>query len=580
MARNSTESMLTEQFLCLGPVPKNAQPHSHRLAGPWCFVGQEEFFPSWEEQFVFAPEPLRDRVALAAASAQAQRFVARHIAPLARHVRPKGEPLPDAYWDTAFGPWLIMAAQQIVDRWLRVEAMIAQWGHEPLTVEVLPRECTFTFGDDHDYVLGGCLGHTYNHWLISCLLESVWPAAWKKVVLPPVHERYCTRDTPLSLRDKCKEFARRALLCMPFPVVKGFGLRHIARFSAALYKNTTQLDNSRPLASFDVSADLLPELQIPCDVLPLLYASLPQILRQAKHPERLAVAPRKRVRVANVAAYEDTVYRLDLARWRGKGHKLVFIQHGGNYGHIATSSMAPVVEYCQHAFITWGWTQQGTEQGNFIPLPHAQLAALHNSHAEQKPDGSLLFVGAELSVLPYRMDSRLTPCQMIQYRDDKQWFFEALPRKIQTRSLYRPYFNVPGTLQDAEWLLPRFPLVHLCSGPLDPHMLGCRLMVLDHHGTSLELGMAANVPMVLYWDREAWGVCPQTVAALDILAAAGIWQPTAESAAMHIRSIWDDVSGWWNGAAVQKARQQWMQQYSLTVDTSIEPYWIKALKSL
>lgn len=572
--------MLTEQFLCLGPVPKNAQAHTHRAAGPWCFVGQEEFFPAWEERFTFGPEPLRDRAALVLATAQAKRIMARHIDPLARHVRPKGAPLPDAYWDMVFGPWLVMAAQQIVDRWLRIESMVALWGHEPLTVEVLPPECTFTFGDDHDYVLGGCLGQTYNHWLMSCLLEKVWPAAWTKVELPPVHERYCTADTPLNFQDKCKEFARQMLLRMPFPVVKGFGLRHVLRFSRALRANTNQADYSRPLASYDLPADTLPELNLPCEILPLLYASLPKTLRKARHPEKLQAAPRKRTRVGNVAAYEDTAYRLELARWRGMGHKLVFIQHGGNYGHVANSSMAPVLEYCQHAFITWGWTQEAKEQGNFIPLPHAQLAALRNRHTEPATGGPLLFVGAELSVVPYRMDSRLTPCQMLQYRDDKQWFFEALPREIQSRSLYRPYFNVPGTLSDAEWLLPRFPLVHLCSGPLDPHMLACRLMVLDHHGTSLELGMAANVPMVLYWDREAWALCPQTEAALDVLAAAGIWQPTAESAAMHIRHVWNDVAGWWNSESVQQARQHWMQQYSLTVDTPIEPSWIKALRSL
>lgn len=572
--------MLTEQFLCIGPVPKNAQAHTHRVAGPWCFVGQEEFFPEWEEHFVFGPEPLRDRAALASATAQAKRLMARYIGPLARHVRPRGTALPDAYWDMVFGAWLIMAAQQIVDRWLRIESMIALWGHEPLTVHVLPSECTFTFGDDHDYVLGGCLGQTYNHWLMSCLLEAVWPAAWKKVELSPVHERHCAGDQAVSFKDTCKEYARQTLLRMPFPVVKGFGLRHVLRFSQALVANSNQTDYSRPLATYDLSTDVLPELNLPCDVLPLLYASLPQTLRQAKHPESLQPATRKRTRVGNVAVYEDTAYRLKLARWRGMGHKLVFVQHGGNYGHVANSSMTPVVEYCQHAFITWGWTQEGRELGNFIPLPHAQLAALHNRHAESSAGGSLLFVGAELSVVPYRMDSRLTPCQIVQYREDKQWFFEALPRDVQARSLYRPYFNVPGTLSDAEWLLPRFPLVHLCSGPLDPHMLSCRLLVLDHHGTTLELGMAANVPMVLYWDRNAWAVCPQTEAALDVLAAAGIWQPTAESAAMHIRRIWGDVAGWWNSAPVQEARQLWMQHYSLTVDTSIEPSWIKALRSL
>lgn len=570
--------MTEEHYLFLGPMPRTARPATHRAAGPWCFVGLEEFHPNWEEEYAFGPEPLHDEDALAVAAQQAQRMVARHIAPLAAHVRSKGDPLPAAYWDMVFGPWLIMFTQQVVDRWLRVQAMIDVWGQEALTVEVLPSECTFTFGTDHDFVLGGCLGQTYNHWLLSRLLDPVWPVAWKKVVLPTVHERHCAADTPLTWQENCKEQARQCVLRWPFPAVKGFGLRHMLRFSWALCTNTNTADCSRPLATFDVPTEQLPELDIPCDILPLLYASMPQGIRNAKHPARLLPATRIKTRVANVAAYEDTAYRMQLARWRGMGHKVVFVQHGGNYGHVRTSSMAPVLEYNQHAFITWGWTSQSPYHGNFIPLPHAQVASMQDKH--RNTSGKLLFVGAELTVFPYRMDSRLTPRQVVQYRDDKQWFFEALPREIQKQCQYRPYFSVPGALSDAEWLLPRFPLVHLCSGPLDPHMLGCRLLVLDHHGTTLELAMAANVPMVLYWNRAAWGLCPETEAALDDLAAAGIWQPTAESAAMHILHIWKDVPAWWQSEGVQAARQRWMRQFALTVPDSIEPYWIKALKSL
>lgn len=576
--------MTQEQFLVLGPMPRGAKAASHRAAGPWCFVGAEEFFPHWDEEFCFAPEPLRDKDALAVATAQAQRLVAQHIDDLARHVRPLRQgkaPLPAAYWDMVFGPWLIMVSQQVVDRWLRVRAMVDLWGQEPLTVAILPPDCTFTFGDDHDFVLGGCLGQTYNHWLMSRLLEAVWPEAWTKQLLPPVHERHCAADRAKNWKGKVREAARQVLLRWPFPPVKGFSLWQMLRFSWALWSNARQEDFSRPLASFDLSQESVPDLVLPCEVLPLLYASMPQGIRQARHPARLEQAARKLLRVGNVAAYEDSAYRMHLARWRGMGHKLIFVQHGGNYGHVRSSSMAPILEYVQHAFITWGWTSQSPYQGNFVPLPHPQLAALRNRHKEQPAKGGhLLFVGAELTVVPYRMDSRMTPLQTLQYRDDKQWFFEALPRQVQSRSLYRPYFSVPGALSDAEWLLPRFPLVHLCSGPLDPHMLACRLLVLDHHGTSLELGMAANVPMVLYWDRAAWGLCPETEAALDGLAAAGIWQPTAESAAIHIRQIWNDVPGWWNSSPVQAARRHWMQQFALTVEDSLEPYWIKALKQI
>lgn len=568
--------MTLPRTLILGRMPANAAPDTHLAAGPWCFVGQEDLFPDWEVRYTFGPEPLTSPHALEAAARQARTLAVAGVPDVAAALRPEGEALPRAYWDMFLGSWLIMAAQQIVERSLRVTALIGLWGQEPLRVPLLPEDCTFIFATEQDYVLRGALGHDYNHWLFSRLLEPVWPAAWEKELLSPVKAVYAA-EAPQGGQARLRQAARRMvedlLRTLPFPRIKGFSLGQSCRFSLAVLRNRAPEDHSRPLTDY---AEVPPDL--PCAALPLFLASLPESIKKARHPARLPRVSAPRIRVAHISAYEDTAYRQRLARWRGRGHKLLFIQHGGNYGHIRTDSMVPLTEYCQHAFITWGWTTQTPQQGNFVPLPHGQLARLRNAHHDTT--GTLLYVGTEMPGFPYRMDSRLTPQQYVQYRDDKQWFFEALPRDIHRRCLYRPYFPVPGTLDDATWLLPRFPDVRLCVGPLDPHMLSCRLLVLDHHGTTLELAMAADVPMVLFWDRTGWGVCPETEAALDDLAAADIWHPTAESAAMHLRRIWDDIPGWWRSAPVRDARARWCARYALTVDGPIEPLWIDTLKKL
>ena len=113
-----------------------------------------------------------------------------------------------------------------------------------------------------------------------------------------------------------------------------------------------------------------------------------------------------------------------------------------------------------------------------------------------------------------------------------------------------------------------------------PQLLQCRLVVLDHHGTTLLQAFAAHVPTVLFWDREAWGLCPEAEALLDRLAEAGIWFPTAESAAMHIREIWDHVPDWWNSEKVLAARQAWCQSYARTVEQSFDNIWVQCLKKI
>lgn len=573
---------MDHKYLVLGHMPLDATPETHWAAGPWCFARQEVRFPHWESRYTFAPEPFVRPELLEKGAAEAMGLAARSIPLLVRKLRDSSlSPLPEGYWDMALGCWTILVAQKLVDCLWRARLMIEAWGQEPLRVALLPRDCPFRFATEHDFMWGGGLGEAYTHWLFSRVLEAQWPAAWEKVEapLPPEEERCFAPKTVQGALPRAKQALRRLalrlLLALPFPPIRGFCLKQCLKFSRALRQNRNAEDESRSAA---IWASLAPNLPGSLDFEHILFTSMPETLRKAKHPSALSPARRKRTRVGTIHVFEDTEYRLRLARWRGRGHKVVFVQHGGNYGQVRVASMDPLMEYLQHAFITWGWSKQTGAQGNFVPLPPALLAQTRNAHEEKK--ARLIYVGTEIPIFPYRMDSRLSPLQYVQYREDKQWFFEALPAEIQSASWYRPYFDVPGTLEDAPWLLPQFPRVQLCSGALMPQLLECRLLVLDHHGTTLLQAMASNIPCVLFWDREAWALCPEADVALQVLVDAEIWHPTAESAAMHIRHIWDDVPGWWASDKVQQARKGFSDSYALTVEGSIDPVWVQTLKTL
>ena len=303
---------------------------------------------------------------------------------------------------------------------------------------------------------------------------------------------------------------------------------------------------------------------LPLDPLPFFIGALPQTLAELDHPGHIVPARVPRVRVASVRAHEDTRYRRQLAIWRARGHRLMFVQHGGNVGQVRCLCETPLVEFSQHAFGTWGWshydaTGAGTG-GQFLPLPYPLLATMADQW--HGGDDTLLFVGAEMPLYGHRLDSRPTPLQWLQYREDKQWFLEDLPRRLHDKILYRPHFDAPGALDDAPWLLPRFPHVRLCSGPLEARMLTCALMVLDHHGTTLLQALAANVPTIAYWDRSIWPMTDEALARLDLLAGAGIWQPSAEAAAAKVREVWDNPARWWQEERVQAARRAFCREHA------------------
>ncbi|MDR2055708.1 MAG: LIC12162 family protein [Desulfovibrio sp.] len=564
-----------EKILVLGAMPEGAIPQDCLAAGPWCFAGREELFPDWESRFAFAPEPLRDPARLELCAKQALATYVGALPALAEALCPANR-LPLVYWETLLAPWGVDVARQLVERWARAVAMIDVWGEMPLRVPLLPPECTFSFATGHDFTLCGALGATFNHWLLSRLLEAAWPEAWQKEILSPVSERHGLGRGSPGMKECLRRGARRLALGLPCPPLKGMSLLQSLRFSLALLHKSKGEDHSFPLCA--VFAGVGQQCGLPLPALPVFLAALPRSLQELKHPAKLSVTSAPRLRVASIQSYEDEKYLQRLAVWRGRGHRLMYAQHGAGYGQMLTGCLAPAVEYRQHAFITWGWREHGGLRGNFIPLPYPQLVRIAEKHRGEGKD--ILFVGTEMPLFPYRLDAWPTPLQVLEYRQAKARFFSALRDDLRARSLYRPYFPVPGTLRDADWLLPQFPQVRLCAGDLAGRMLSCRLLVLDHPGTTMLEALAANVPVVSYWSRPSWHFTRESEVMLDSLAEAGIWYPTPEEAARAAGRVFDNPLLWWKGDSVQAARRRYCAKYAMTVRSGANRYWIKTLAQL
>lgn len=620
--------------LVLGKAPEGAAPASHILAGPWCLpssvlveTGREDGVARGVETgdaaetggFELPPEVLADPDALERAARQARRLVAGVAPRLGEALNQRyGVPRSFRYWDTLLAPWLTRLAEVLVDRLHRADDLARRYGARPLRVILLDDEARFRdFARTQDFIWRGVLDPEWNHWLLSRLLERAWPACWEKVVLSvhdpgrasgPVSGRVADDDARAascpcakmgakiaanraggvvrSLSSGMRRLALDALFSLPFPRVKGFDTVTSLRLSLALWRNRSAGDDTRPLSALgDPGHEPLPLGWTDEDSLAFALALLPQSLRH--RPER-AGRSLTRTRVISVAACEDDAYRRRVAVWREGGCRLIFIQHGGEYGWVRTSVAYPLVEYCQHRFITWGWTRHGAFAGHFLPLPHPQLAAVHGRHAPEA-DAPLLLVGTEMMLLPYTLKSMGRGRQFFAYREDKARFLGALPAGIRGCCLYRPYFDAPSSLPDAPWLLARFPEVRRCVGPLEPHLFRCRLLVLDHFGTTLAQALAAGVPTLLFRHPRLAPMTPDAEALLADLRAVGVLHDSPASAAAHVARIWDDVERWWNVADTRAAVTAWARQHALTMDMlpqeqragrSLPALWADALRTV
>ena len=391
-------------ILVLGPMPLKAAPQTHIAAGPWCFAEREDFFPDWEENYLFEPDPLLDRNEEDQLIREAETLAADAIPGLARELQPD-TPLPDAYWETLLAPFTITVAKLIAQFWSLIRHTVDAWKDIPLTVELLPRNCSFTFGTDADVVLHGSLNPVCCQWILSQLLRPALPGAWNVRELENVSEEY-VQPPASDFRKSVHDTLRALMLHMPFPKMKGMTLKQALSYSSSLLHPSRYGDRSRSLKETFSSAAGCTAPDLPLDCGFIFSAMLPQSVKELRHPHS---APRRmfkpRVRAASIIAYEDAAYRQKLAIWRARGGRLLYVQHGGNYGQMKRICAMEFVEYTQHAFATWGWTEyegsmgRKAGKGNFIPLPYPQLSHLRDAWHGQESQ-TLIAVGTEMPPSP------------------------------------------------------------------------------------------------------------------------------------------------------------------------------------
>ena len=566
-------------YLALGPMPKNASPAAFFASGPWCFSGQEKDFENWEETYTFAPEPLANQNVLPKACKMAQALSLKIIPLIVSELGEKFNGYPNPYWETLLIPWAISFASQITERYLRVNAMIEIWGNKQLVANLLPENTIFNFQNEADFNLRGLLGINYNWWLFSRLLEKNPPLNWQldyEKSLSPISFGQVQRKTIFA---DIRHFLKKLLLKMPFPRLKGMSFFQSLTFSAALLHGCKNPDS--PLSIFNEfnNPELIRDLCNENFLLTLIRTSLPESIKLLTHPKKWARSHKsQKIKIASITAYEDCVYRQALAIWKANGNRLAWVQHGGNYGQIKVACNAAMVEYAEDVFFTWGWNKQEDLIGNFVPMPYPQLQNIRN-HWQQKSD-VIIFAGTEMACFSYRLESRPTPLQFIAYRNAKKIFLDNCSSVLRKRILYRPYFTLPGLLEDGPWITARFPEVKICKGQLLPQMLQCSLLILDHHGTTMLEGFAANIPMILYWDPAAWPLSQECVYLLKELHKHEIWHPDPESAAQKLREIANDPQKWWLSSSIQKCVKEYCKFQAWTLKSGIDYYWWKTLSNL
>ena len=258
----------------------------------------------------------------------------------------------------------------------------------------------------------------------------------------------------------------------------------------------------------------------------------------------------------------DTTAKLLAAEMTERGGKLLSLQHGGGYGCALLACNEKHEREISDRFGCWGWAKQ-EQDDRLVNLAAPKLAMRERKPGKSRKRRTILLVGNQTSRYLYTFQSHPVGSQIEKYIKDLLTFLEELGRTGRRTTLYR------GSPSEFGWhtiqrVRDRFP-----DMALDDHMQPyarriqqARLVVLDYPDTTLLEAMAANVPVVLFFDSRVWEHREEAVRYFDMLRQAGILQDTPGEAARQVGEIYDRVDEWWFSDEVQAARRKFAHHFA------------------
>jgi hypothetical protein len=546
--------------LIIDRIPDDFDPDRHVPLGPWCFYGAERVYPDWDKlPFV---DPFGDAEQRCAADA-ATRGLANEILDRmwrdlnARHSTHHSR----AFWHVVLASWLLELVQVAWRLYAHLGCFIERLKGEPLDAPLVAATGRFRFAGSLDFTRGCRSPGAFRSWLISEIIRCVAPPQWNTRtavhISPPAPAALAMLARRYLAVDRVYGIARWR---WPFSAFVSVWPKRAARPPAPSPSVTAGYFP----ASFLALVRRLVDATVPETATTAFGALHADAQKRAYHPGRL--------RITTPNPYDDQE-NVMLGCAIDAGERVVASQHGGTYGWGDGLSMNAETDYVHDAFITWGWTEQQDYAGRFVRLPSPLLSRNLNRH---RPAGNdIVFVGHAMRHFNPRID--FTPCPL-RYRRQKRRFVDHLEADVADHLRYRPY-NTADTIEDDAWMRQIYPRLRIVEGALEPAMFASRLVVVDHPGTMMAVALAANIPLIAFWDRGAWPLARQAKPLFAALEQAGILIRDPERAAAQVNGAWLQVEQWWRDPLRQKARAAWCERYAWA-ERTWTLYWLRELARL
>ena len=288
---------------------------------------------------------------------------------------------------------------------------------------------------------------------------------------------------------------------------------------------------------------------------------------------------KNRIRLASNKLHSDTASKVLLALSEEANEIIIPTQHGGHmYGSYSGESLIKKIEYSRRRFITWGWSTIDNKYfDNAISLPSPFLSKFINAH--KKKNESIIIVSTYVpKVSTFAEELLASSTQKKNYIKLKVSLISQFESHQDFNKIkYRPCFSKNNHFNDISYLKQFFPFLKVLKNNLHHEILKCKLLILDHPGTTWNIAMVANIPIFLFFNINHWNLSHEAKLFLEDFKKLGIYHENSESLVRQYNLINEnEIFEWWNSEEIQSLRFRWISKYA-----KAERFWIlKWMKEL
>lgn len=262
------------------------------------------------------------------------------------------------------------------------------------------------------------------------------------------------------------------------------------------------------------------------------------------------------------AYYNDEGFKFWAANQIECGAKLVGAQYGGHYGSGRWTAFEAHEINITDRLYTWGWKIEG--EPKTIPLSAGKLAKVQRT-VKPHLEGSILWVATSSPRYSYWMYSAPVGPQVLDYLHEQYRFAKSVSPEVHELLLLRLYPHDYGWNEAERWTDIDAKLkTYKGTKSIYQQLNESRLFIGTYNATTFLETFSANFPTIIFWNPKHWELRSSAEPYFDELRRVGILHDTPESAAVKVNEIYNDPYVWWRKEEIQKAKDEFCQQFACT----------------